>query len=200
MTNSHDQLIVDELHDLETVFARIEAGRTVLFAGAGMSMSSGAPSAARLAENLCNHFAKGLDPNPGLKYVADLLQSRSGIDRLDVDAWIANQVDVLQPSPEHLIAPRFAWPAIFTTNYDQLIEKGYGNQPSRAQRLQVIRNVTEEYDINDASVTNLFKMHGCISRLQDPNAPLVLSGSDFRRTLPARRIMLKRLGAVDEYW
>ena len=158
-----------------------------------MSMSSGAPSAARLAENLCNHFAKGLDPNPGLKYVADLLQSRSGIDRLDVDAWIANQIDVLQPSPEHLIAPRFAWPAIFTTNYDQLIEKGYGNQPSRAQRLQVIRNVTEEYDINDAGVTNLFKMHGCISRLQDPNAPLVLSGSDFRRTLPARRIMLKRL-------
>ncbi len=193
MDEAAQQLTSEERQDLETILKRIEQGRAVLFVGAGMSMDSGAPSADGLARALCEQFAPGLDPTLGLQRVADLLQSRRGIDRLDIDAWVAEQVDRLQPAPQHLIVPRFAWPAIYTTNYDRLIEKGYDAQPEHAQRLQVVRNATEEYDINDASVVSLFKIHGCTSRLQDPNAPLVLSGADLRRTGDARRVILKRL-------
>ena len=134
-----------------------------------------------------------LIPLGGLQRVADLLQSRRGIDRLDVDQWIADHLDGLGAAPHHLVIPKFAWPAIYTTNYDRLVEKGYDAQTAKAQRLQVVRNAYEEYDITDASVVSLFKINGCISRLQDPKAPLVLSKEDLRRTQEGRRIMLKRL-------
>lgn len=194
ITDSRSHLTSDESEHLERLLERIEEGKVVLFAGAGMSVDSSAPSAASLAKELCTTFAPDLDPLPGLQRVADLLQSRNGIDRLDLDAWIANRLTPLQPSFQHQAVPHFAWPALFTTNYDRLIEKGYDASAQPAQRLQVVRNAfDDDFNITDPSVVSLFKLYGCISRLQDPRSPLVLSRADFHRTENARQIMLKKL-------
>ncbi len=187
------RLSEDDSGSLETVLDRVEAGRAVLFVGAGMSMDSGTPSSNDLDRELREQFAPGLTRSSNLQETCDLLQTRRGIDRLDVDAWIRSRLDGLQPSSQHLVVPKFAWPAIYTTNFDQLIEKGYGAQPKRAQFLQVVHNPNEEFDITDSSAVTLFKINGCISRLQDPDVPLVLSGADFRRTEAGRRRVLKRL-------
>lgn len=191
---SLETLSQDERDALSTVCNRIENGRCVLFVGTGLSMSSGAPSAAALASELCREFAPDLDPSQGLQWVTELLQARHTLDRLDIDSWIAHRLDGLQPSSAHLMLPRFHWPAIYTTNYDCLIEKGYNAQPAKLQRLKFVRNSTDEFDLNDPTLVSLFKVNGCISLLQDPSAPLVLSTSDFRRSEPNRREMLKRLG------
>jgi tetratricopeptide (TPR) repeat protein len=119
--------------------------------------------------------------------------SRKRIDRLDVDSYIQTRLDQLQPAPHHLIIPRFAWPAIFTTNYDRLIEKAYDQATDKVQRYQAIRSPNEPADVWRPDLVNVFKLHGCISRLQDPEAPLILSGEDFRRTAESRGLLLKRL-------
>ena len=189
----HLSLSEDDSRAIEQLLERIEAGTVALFAGAGMSANSGAPVGLKLAEELCARFAPDLSPQLGLQAVADRLQSRQGIDRLDIDAWIAERLDPLQPATLHKTIAQFSWPAIFTTNYDRLIEKGYDREIEKAQRLQVVPNSRDEYDLTDSRVVSLFKVNGCISRLQDPEAPLVVSKSDFRRTTESRQKTLRRL-------
>jgi NAD-dependent SIR2 family protein deacetylase len=125
-------LTIEEQRDLEMLMKKIQTAGVVLFVGAGVSIPSGAPKADDLAQEMCAAFAPDLPVNGGLFNTMDRLQSRKGIDRVDLDDWIVKRFSPLQPSAHHRVIPKFSWPAIFTTNYDRLIEKADDSAESPA--------------------------------------------------------------------
>lgn len=123
---------------LHTIIAKASwvSPSAVLFAGAGMSIAAGYPTAASLSESLI----KGLDLNgseneplfqQGLSVIADLYQQRFG--RTVLLNHISNAMrppKAFGPTVGHLAAVR-VFQTIITTNYDQLFEKAcqYQNIP-----------------------------------------------------------------------
>ena len=137
---------------------RIQPENTVLLLGAGASVPSGAPTGSALAHSL----AKELNPIPegdDLTEIASIYENRMG--RPPLVASVRRRLSQLQPTGSLLALPSFGWRAIFTTNFDRLVERSYKES---AIDLEVIRS---NFDFSRSSpevVTKLYKIHGCVSQ------------------------------------
>ena len=86
-------------------------------------------------------YAHNDDPLP---FVADLVRRAVGLIRMQ--EFIAEMFSNIEPGSHHLLLPKFNWRAIFTTNFDELIEKSYRQADDRLQELQVIRSNRDRLD------------------------------------------------------
>ena len=87
-------------------------------------------------------------------------------------------IEPLQPTGGMSALPLFAWRAIYTTNYDQLVERAFAAQ---GRALSVVRSDYDYPAIDQTTDTILYKIHGCITqdRSLGHRASLVLSESDY---------------------
>ena len=177
---------LDDLRDL------IDPSRTSLLLGAGASMPSGAPSAADLAEFLWKEVARSAPESFDLTETATILARK--FDRRPVVEVIRNQLQNLKPTGGLLALPTFGWNKIFTTNFDQLVEKAF-----KAHRLPLAVYRTN-YDFSareHAAGTRLFKIHGCIS--QDDafghNGSMTLTERDYENFKDYRQALFSTLQA-----
>ncbi len=101
----------------------LDPTRTALFLGAGASMASGAPSGKELARKLIG----ALDPDSGLPGelmdIASVLELRRG--RPELIEALRGLLQPLRPAGGMEALPAFDWSAIYTTNYDYLVERSY---------------------------------------------------------------------------
>lgn len=144
-----------ELIDLAS---RINPKKTSLFLGAGASIPSGAPSGPDLAKILWRDVAQKPPQSD------DFVETATHLCRADrrgvVEAIIAT-LNRLSPTGGLLAFPKFPWRAIYTTNFDRLIEKSY----ARSQTPLV--PIRSNYDFSTKETDEglrLFKLHGCISQ------------------------------------
>lgn len=174
----------------------ISAGDCVLFVGAGASRDASGPTGSELATLLGSHFGKADIPTSDLRRFADILTGLPDVDREDVDKRIIESVKALAPSAGHRLVPSFCWRAIFTTNYDRLIEVSYDiahtEKIHAAQDLQLVVSLVDPYGMHDRGQVPLFKLHGCISNISKGN-PLVLTTRDYQSTAKKRRKFLRYL-------
>jgi tetratricopeptide (TPR) repeat protein len=176
---------------------RINQGNVVLFLGAGATRDAGGPVGSDLAQLLGAKFGRPDIPTDNLLLFADVLTSLPEVDREDVDAAIIQSLSDLTPSRAHYALPRFWWRAIFTTNYDRLIERAYENAKERngevaAQTPQVLVGGREHASFSDRNQVPVFKLHGCIANVVS-RCPLVLTSQDYERTAKQRSKMLRTL-------
>ena len=137
---------------------RIQPEKTVLLLGAGASVPSGAPTGSVLARGL----ARELTPVPDgddLTEIASIYENRMG--RRPLVTSVRRRLSPLTPTGSLLALPRFGWRAIFTTNFDRLVELSYKESEID---LEVIRSNFDFSRTTPESVTKLFKIHGCISQ------------------------------------
>lgn len=166
---------------------QILAGRAVLFLGAGATIpATGTNGKTGLSGNalrskLCDRFLGGEGKSRQLNYVADRCISVAGMG--EVHWFLKELFESLNPTPGHLAIPNFRWRGIVTTNYDWLIERGYERSASPAQSYERMIWDRDNFDAlgRDASRVPLLKLHGCLSRLNDPELPLVLSSHDYHK-------------------
>lgn len=155
---------------------------TVLLLGAGASVPSGAPTGAALAR----HLASKLSPAPDgddLAEIAGIFEHRLG--RAELAKAVRARLSGLQPTRGLLALPAFDWRAIYSTNFDRLVEESY---KIAARDLHVVRS---NYEFSQPRGTDsvLYKIHGCIT--QDVglghHARMVLTELRLRRsaTVPA---------------
>lgn len=161
---------------------QIKAGNVVLFLGAGASYGAknikgqSIPSANDLAQLLSEKFLGGIKGD--LSYIADLSISESSL--YDVQLFIREIFKEFKPTPHHLKLPEFNWKAIFTTNYDLLVEEAYGARKSNTQNLvPVFKNTPKTQIFYTESVLPYYKIHGSITDINDPEAPLILTPDQF---------------------
>lgn len=125
------------------VAEKIARGNAILFLGSGSSFGCRSPrepklcpSGQELGKILSATFLGGKRAHEPLARIADLAQSEAGL--ATVQAKLFEIFDPMEPCDFHHIIPHFRWRAIFTTNYDRVIEKAYEATKDRLQDPVVI--------------------------------------------------------------
>lgn len=164
---------------------QVRQGKAVLFLGAGASLGAkdskgnSPPNAAKLAQILSRDFLGGKFGNLPLATVAELAISES--DLVTVQTRIKDILEPFEPTVAHALIPQFMWWGLVTTNYDRLIEKAYNADRARLQSPQpFIENGDRVEDrMRDAASVMFLKLHGCVTRVENPKCPLILTPDQY---------------------
>lgn len=145
------------MENVEGLAKKLRPERTILLLGAGAAVPSGAPTGAELA----NFLAAKLFPRPevdNLSEVATVFEHRTS--RRELVEALRERLSPLRPTGGLLLLPEFDWVSIYSTNFDQLIERAY-RQADRP--LNVVRS-NYDWTKNKPTAASLYKIHGCITQ------------------------------------
>ena len=163
----------------------MKKGKVVLFLGAGATVGAGGPDSGQLVRLVKENFPLSDQHCTNLFDVFESVIEE--YDRKLLNDFIRDMLETLKPTEAHLELTKYDWAAIFTTNYDDLLEEAY----RCSERLKPLRPVVHENFsewLADRSKVRLFKMMGCIrSDPSDIGSRMVLSRSDYHRALGKRR-------------
>lgn len=182
----------------------IREGRAVLFLGAGASMGaksnngSNPPNGLQLTKMLSDRFLGGQDSENPLCVVAEY--SISETDLVSVQEFIRDIFSKFEPADFHLLIPTFKWAAIATTNYDLIIERAYSfklesKSSEVAQELVPFLKNTDRIDrkLRSDKAVPYLKLHGCISKIDDLDIPLILTIDQYVTHKKNRNKLFERL-------
>lgn len=176
----------------------IKSRNIVLFLGSGFSYNAIHPKNKQtplgndLSNLIANKFLGGEYNNHPLTFVADLAISE--FDLFTVQNYIAEIFEPFSPNESQILLSSFSWKAIFTTNYDLIVEKSYAqNKENLVQSLsKVYRNTPEQQIFKTPNSLPYYKLHGCIENINDADLPLILSTEQYISHLNNRdRLFLK---------
>ena len=183
----------------------ISNSKAVLFLGAGASQAAGLLGAEGLANylfgkagNLTNYavfkddlsrLVAKLDKDPNF--------TRRWVNKQLIQCLLNNQNYTNLDTHKKII--QLGWKAIFTTNYDLCMEFAEHAVASKRYRLLPIVDPKDSASIysTDEGKLKYFKIHGCCRELeQHPHncPPLVITQSDFRKSIARNQPFLKELG------
>lgn len=162
-----------------TLIKQIQEGNCVLFLGSGASFGAISENADKvplgqtLADKIARKFLNEDYVGNPLTYVAELAISETSL--LDVQNFIYDLFKVYGPSDFHKLIPQFIWKAIFTTNYDTIIEQSY-NTSNLLQELSVVVKDTRQQNIfTSPKSLPYYKLHGSIDNRADESIPFILT-------------------------
>ena len=162
------------------LISAIREGRAVLFLGAGASVgatrtdSKKIPTAKILGARIAENFLGVGFEDADFKTICDFAASARSVRELQ--AFIHAELSDFEPADFHRLIPTFVWAGIATTNYDLVIESAYRLVDGRLQDLIV--NCCDGDGAAEKLGSNgvlYVKLHGCITRYQDVNPPLIAS-------------------------
>ena len=164
--------------DLQDIIVKIKSGKATLFMGAGCSVSAGAPTTESLIQQLEENFptiekghndllSLGEDVINTVPYTLDELKDR-----------VNSKLETLQPSDYHKALTKYPWTAIFTTNYDELIEKAYLT-PERGNRSRVYFGEEMDLHSSEKGRVHIFKLMGTINRDTPLTEPVLTKGKYY---------------------
>src|SRR5713226_2812311 len=119
---------------------QLKEGTVALCLGSGASLGArdpkgkGPPTGKGLAELLANKFLGGNYKDSSLAQVAEYAISESDLGQ--VQSFIRDLLEPLQPTGAHIALTTFPWYGIATTNYDRLIEKAYEESTNAVQEVR----------------------------------------------------------------
>ncbi|MEY1032749.1 P-loop NTPase [Providencia stuartii] len=178
---------------------KIKKGNAALFLGSGalfganLQQNKKIPLGNDLRDLLNQEFLEGEFSNESLMYVSEMAISAYSLR--EVQNYIANYFSGIQPADFHLNIPQFKWPAIFTTNYDRLVETCYQQVSQRVQNIRTFISDEDELQqlvLSDREVPYI-KLHGCITRTNDENLPLILTTEQYNDHKSNREGLFKYL-------
>lgn len=132
-----------------------------------------------LRDLLCDQYLEGSFKEESLAHVADIAISQASL--FDVQDFIRDYFRRLQPAEFHRDIPKYKWRAIFTTNYDDLVETVYQEESTPIQRPHIVLSNSDPLDsvhIGENKVP-LVKLHGCLTRTRDAGLPLILTTDQY---------------------
>jgi tetratricopeptide (TPR) repeat protein len=165
-----------------------------LFLGAGIGFNlldpqgEFAPTAARLAKDLAQHFGIETD-STDLVQISSIVQLRQG--RQELENFIRRRLSNLEPDPALQWVATMRWGAIFTTNYDYGIERAYELVSTVRQRPITITKTSELVDTDPRIEVPIYHLHGT---LFGPTKPyIVITRNDYRDFRENRRMLFELL-------
>lgn len=176
----------------ENLVRKIFSGRCVLFLGSGASLAAGAPSASSLAKKLSNTYLNGKHQDSPLAKVASYVEQKPGIGRRELLEFVARHLEDLEVTEAHQNLVKFPWASIYTTNYDELIEKSFEENSQEDSFVKLTKSTdVPQQDINKSTL--LVKLHGCISDPFSQDSPIVITEDDLANSEENRRALLSLL-------
>src|SRR5260370_11374303 len=165
--------------------AQVRDGNAVIFLGAGASRNAQAmdgrkcPTTQELTEKLSAQFLGGKYKTAPLNQVVEYAISES--DLMTVTVFIRVLILDLLPTIAHTKLPRFDWHGLATTNYDLLVEEAFQKATGSVQPLRPLIENSDRVDENLRDARNVLyvKLHGCSSRINNPECPLILTTDQY---------------------
>lgn len=190
------QRIAARVEQAYPLIEEIAAGRAVLFAGAGLSFKAKLPGWWTLLRNLDRALGTGLgEPRGELTRYAQRLDEAVGRERLGA-ALRRELTSPTGPTDVQRALARLPFHAVFTTNFDQLLEAAYA---AEGRRFDPIR-YDEEVGVLDPQVAvPIVKFHG---DLDNPRG-VVLTSADYEaypQRHPAFRSLFEALLATQTFF
>jgi len=180
----------------------IREGQIVLFLGSGASIGAVHPQNTRppagqeLSNMIAEKFLGAKFRNRPLSQVAELAISEA--DLFTVQDFIASSLRDFHPSDFHKLIPKFVWSAIATTNFDLVVERAYDQVTSALQRPVVFKKNGERIEEKLKSLDSVIylKLHGCITDINDPAVPLILTPEQYVTHRKGRSRLFERLESL----
>ena len=149
----------------------------IFFLGAGASVGATSavgnkpPSGVELSSLLSKKFLGGEDVDQQLSIVAEYAINET--DLITVQTYLRDVFAEFQPSEFHKLIPTFKWAALATTNYVLIIERAYDATQSPKQEFVPFLSNSERIDhkLRNENTVPFIKLHGCISKIDNPNLP-----------------------------
>lgn len=174
---------------LQALAGQVNPEHTVLLFGAGASIPSGAPSVAMLTKKLA--AISGVNAASfSFSELCSIFELKKG--RKELVSEVRKSFAGIRPTGGLLNISDFDWFSIFTTNYDDLVEKAY------LKSGRPVRTYSSNFDFGDnpqPSATNLFKIHGTIGYdISDGHrSRLILTSDDYDVVEEYREALYDRL-------
>lgn len=147
------------MFQIDELVAKINPRQTALLLGAGASIPSGAPSGRELSSRLAAKIpALSNGESYSLSEVCSIFEQRLG--RPALASEVVKILKPLDPTGGLQLLPKFDWYRIYSTNFDQLVEKVYR---AAGRDIQVRRSNFDFSQPTNAGSVEYFKIHGCIS-------------------------------------
>jgi NAD-dependent SIR2 family protein deacetylase len=118
---------------LDEIAGKLQNGRVMLFLGAGSSAAAGAPLQKKLVDLVKEKYPKLDQTRNNLLDICQDFTETEGYNIKDLEEFITRQFRDLQPSEAHIALTAYNWPAIFTTNFDDLVETAYRNSERKTK-------------------------------------------------------------------
>ena len=114
-----------------------------------------------------------------LSQIAELAISEANLTT--VQEFIREIFEPFEPTERHELLCTFKWHGLATTNFDRLVEKAYAKHADRLQNVVAFIDNNDRVDdkMRDLKAIQLLKLHGCITRTADPDAPLTLTPDQY---------------------
>jgi tetratricopeptide (TPR) repeat protein len=173
----------------------LESGNCVLFIGAGVGRQAHlpngnpAPTASELADQLAKKYNIEAGPDPDLAKVAQVVQARKG--RKELIAQIDSALADLEPDEHLRWLFSLTWRAIYTTNYDALIERCYELNPSPTQTPVVIAANSEAASWDPRFEVPVFHLHGSL-RSEEGKEAILVTEDDYSTYRERRRMLFEQ--------
>lgn len=173
----------------------LESGHCVLFVGAGAGRhllsndGTPAPDGAALTSELADYFNI-----PGAEYhtlanLSEYVEITKG--RTELETFLKKKLADLTPDPILQWIPTIRWKAIYTTNYDNGIERCYELAPNPAQTPRVAVTTSDLSPIDRSYEVPIYHLHGSIVGATVNN--LIITESDYIRFREKRRMLFELL-------
>ena len=181
---------------LQSLVPKAKEGRIALFLGAGINKGSknlegdDAPLAQDLAKKIKANFLPDEDLPLDLSTVAEVVEIRES--RRLLDRYIYDLLIDYEPSKILKKLPTFKWRRIYTTNFDLLVETAY-DLVEAVQKLYVLYSDLDRQDFQLGPEVPYVKLHGCISKISDPDLRLILTKQDYQAYEENRHRLYSRL-------
>ena len=179
----------------------IKEGNVVLFLGAGASIEAEhpqkkqIPNGKELAKMLVDKFLGSEYRDIPLLRAAELAIAQS--DLFTFQDYVASIFCEFGPGDHHRLVPRFFWKAIFTTNYDLVIERAYEQAVAAKKNLQTVIPFLKNSDrledkLRKPGSIPYVKLHGCITALRDLEIPLIVTTEQYLEHRKYRSFLFER--------
>jgi hypothetical protein len=170
----------------------IEQQNVVLVLGAGASFDSkngkgeNPPSGAGLKRLLASKYLDDDHENDPLNLVSAYAINET--DLITVQTYIKEIFADFPPTESHYALARYRWAGLATTNYDCLVEDAYKNAQQPLQKvIPRIENGDRVLELqSDPNNILYLKLHGCLTRINNPDCPLILTRDQYIDYLKGR--------------
>jgi len=181
---------------------QILEGNVVLFLGSGASLDAkhkdgrNPPTATQLGELLSDKFLGGKYRTAPLTQIAEYAIAVA--DVVAVQQHVRTLLLDFEPTDAHKLVAKFRWRAIATTNYDMILEKSYENNKNAVQTLAPLVDGNDRIDelMRDISAVAYLKVHGCITRVTNPDCPLILAPDQYANYRQGRETLWRHLEGI----
>jgi tetratricopeptide (TPR) repeat protein len=181
---------------------QIKDGRVLLFLGSGAAIGASHPDSINppvgdgLSKLIADRFLGSDFYNRPLTQISELAISET--DLLTVQSFVADLFKDFYPADFHKLIPKFTWKAIATSNYDLIVERAYGSVKDKSQELVVFKKNIERVEdkLKSPGSVCYFKLHGCITDINDPKIPLILTPDQYVTARKGRNRLFERIESL----